>query len=94
MIIRPSHRNPDLMVQTEVCSLCGSLVEHTRLVDADVEGLRGFVVCDVHPFEAKARFAMSYRDYQRLDPGVDAPDAGARLEPIGEEFWFVDPENA
>lgn len=89
---RPTHRNPDVEGQLEVCDLCGLLVPNERLVDCDVEGLRGYAICDTHRFEAEARFRPSFNDYRRFgDPLPDAPDAGKRLEPYGAELWFLDP---
>lgn len=90
---RPSHRNPETMDQLEVCDLCGLLVPHSRMVEADVEGLRGYKICDAHGWERKARFRPSFNDVRAFDVGPYAPEAGVRTEPIGGELWFEDPEN-
>lgn len=84
--VRPSHRNPEDL-QPEVCELCGGLIGHVHLLETDVEGLRGYKVCDRHSFEATARVTPSLQDYQRYGPGPFATDE-ARLEPIGGPFWW------
>jgi len=86
--LRPSHRNPaDL--QPEVCDLCGSSVGHLHLLEADVEGLRGFKICDLHKFERRARVTPSLNDLLAMNPRMLSPDV-ARQEPIGVEPWWYD----
>lgn len=82
MDLSPSHRNPNDL-QPEVCELCGMLIGHEHLVDADVEGLRGFRICDSHQFERRARVTPSWRDIQAMSTPPEAPDAGQRLPPTG-----------
>lgn len=85
--LRPSHRNPNEL-QPEVCELCGSLVGHQHLMDVDVEGLRGYKVCDLHRFERIARVTPSLNDYRVMNPPVPSPDV-ARQQPIGGAIWFT-----
>lgn len=87
---RPNRRNPrDL--QIEVCDLCGGLIGHDHLSEPDVEGLRGYKICDSHQFERKAMANPSYLDYKMLNPPPHVPEV-ARQEPIGGEAWWLDPE--
>jgi hypothetical protein len=85
----PSHRRPEL--QSEVCDLCGAIVGHLRLREPDVEGLRGFKVCDQHPFERRTQNAPSYNDHRGMSTPIQS-ELAERLEPIGGELWFLDPE--
>ncbi len=82
---RPSHRDTD-GEQPEVCMLCGNVIEHARLRVAEVEGLQGVRMCDLHPFEAATVFYPSRNDYLRMEQLPDAPEAGQRLWPIGADF--------
>lgn len=91
----PSHRNTN-DEQPEVCELCGSLVGRDHLRVAQVEGLQGRRVCDLHPFERDTVYRPSDNDYRRLMPAVQAPEAGQRLWPFGAELddrWTIDPED-
>lgn len=89
MGFRPSHRNPD-EIQPEVCDLCGNLVGHQHLLDSQVEGLRGYAICDLHRFERRARVTPSFRDIRAFSRLPSAPTAGQRLEPMGGDLWFQD----
>lgn len=83
---RPSHRDPD-QFQTEVCELCGALVERSALMEVDIEGLRGYAICNKHPHEAKTRNKPSYRDYRKIGPRP-VQQVPERLPPLGGELWF------
>lgn len=85
----PSNRNIH-DEQPEVCELCGGIIGHRHLREADVEGLRGRMVCSVHPFEARTLSYPSLNDYRSMSPGPFAPEAGQRLEPIGADLWYED----
>lgn len=86
----PSHRNPD-DEQPEVCMVCGALVGHKHLRVAEVEGLQGVRVCDLHPFERETVYYPSRNDYLRTTQPPQAPEAGQRLPPFGADLWFYDP---
>lgn len=90
MNFRPSHRNPNDL-QPEVCDLCGAKVGRAHLIEPDVEGLRGYAVCDLHRFERVARVTPSLNDYKRINPPLPVPDE-ARLPPFGDDAWWIDPE--
>jgi hypothetical protein len=85
MGFRPSHRNPDDL-QPEVCQLCGSYVGQVHLHVSDVEGLRGYRICDLHRMERQHRVRPSYNDMRRDVPPLPVPDV-ARLQPIGDPLW-------
>lgn len=90
--VRPTRRNP-ASPQPEICELCGNLVERARLVVSDVEGLRGYAICDFHPFEAKARSQPSHRDYRRYTDR-SSNRTPRRIEPFGGELWYEKDPNA
>lgn len=92
MSFRPSHRNPN-DIQPEVCDLCGNLIGHRHLIEADVEGLRGQAICDIHSFERRARVTPGRQDLRRSSRLPYAPEVGQRLPPVGGDLWFLDPEN-
>lgn len=79
-------------IQGEFCQLCGNLVDNTRLVEPDVEGLRGFRICSTHRFERAAATNPSYNDLKAFSMPPIAPEAGTRMEPIGLEPWYDDGE--
>jgi hypothetical protein len=87
----PSRRNVN-DIQPECCELCGGMVGHRHLVVADVEGLRGFKICDIHPVERRLRVTPGREDIRAATQLPYAPEAGQRLEPTGGELWFLDPE--
>jgi hypothetical protein len=77
--------------QTEHCQLCSNLVDNARLIEPDVEGLRGFKICDTHRFERIAAVNPSYNDMRAFSVPATAPEAGTRLEPIGlSPVWYED----
>ncbi len=80
---RPSHRNP-CDVQSEVCELCGKLIGHAHLIEADCDGLRGRIVCGGHPM-----LDWSFQDYRAHNGLMPSPDT-SRRQPIGASFWFLD----
>lgn len=86
---RPWHRVPGTG-QTEVCSVCGSLINNTDMIEPDVEGLRGFTVCNNHPYMSAAAVTPSFNDC-RSSWGSPEAYLSEREPPIGEEFWFDDP---
>lgn len=71
--------------------MCGAKVGHQNLIESDVEGLRGFKICNLHRFERKAAVTPSFNDYRQINPPPYVPDA-ARQEPIGGEEWWTDPD--
>lgn len=77
----PTRRNKrDL--QVEFCELCGMPIGHRHLMIAEVQGLRGFAVCDAHGFEARARSLPSNTDLLRVNPGI-VINTPLREDPIG-----------
>ena len=78
----PSHRN-QADIQPEACDLCGTMVGHRRLVRHDVEGLRGYWICDTHTTTGPG--PEDLRGF-----GTLPPPATEREQPIGGEQWWVD----
>lgn len=85
MGVRPSRRNPN-DIQSEVCDLCGSYVGHVHLVESDVEGLRGYKICDLHRMECVHRVRPSFNDMRRDGPPIPNPDP-SRQQPTGGALW-------
>ena len=85
MGVRPSHRNPN-DIQSEVCDFCGSYVGHRHLLELDVEGLRGFKICHLHPKERQHRTRPSFNDLRRDGPPIPNPDP-SRQQPTGGALW-------
>lgn len=71
MPIIPTHRDQAEM-QPEVCDVCGLRVGGHRLIRADVEGLRGRLVCDTDSCK-KFRSALSFNDKARLTASRATP---------------------
>jgi hypothetical protein len=66
-------------LQPEVCQLCSRAVAQARLFIANVQGLRGYRVCDQHgPYTTRP----SYEDVNRLGRRVPYADV-QRQQPIG-----------
>lgn len=89
----PSHRNRG-DEQPEFCDLCGSLVGRDHLIESEVEGLRGRVICDIHPHERVARLAPSHNDLLAVSPTPDQVTRDSRLWPYGSESLPVSPFGA
>ncbi len=81
----PSHQ--DLSdPQPEVCDLCGLLVGGRHLRLQNIDGLRGWRICQYHPYRDKPTF----RDIERMFPGVPGPKyvgQGRVYEPGSETWW-------
>jgi hypothetical protein len=88
----PSHRDRK-GIQPEVCELCGAIVPQAELHTSMVEGLRGRKVCSEHRAERMFTTNPSFNDIWSTVQPVQAPEAAARQQPIGAEFWWIDPEN-
>jgi hypothetical protein len=68
-------------IQSEICDLCGRACDQDRMLVADVEGLRGQLICPWHRMNLVT--APSYNDYRRDGGDVLPFDDVSRQEPIG-----------
>ena len=85
----PTHRNLQ-DAQPEWCDLCGLRVGGAHLTLSDVEGLRGFQVCDVHD-SCRMRNKISYRDRRRWKAREHSVIGNSRVYPPGAAaFWNDD----
>jgi hypothetical protein len=66
-------------LQPESCALCGRAVAQARLSRSNVQGTRGYVVCDQH---GEYTTAPSHEDINRLGRRVPWADV-QRQQPIG-----------
>lgn len=80
----PSHRNPDEL-QPEICDVCGNLRPRARLVELQIEGLRGKLACDLCLKGNLKR--PSFRDHLARR-GRRPQQMPTRLPPFGGEVWF------
>lgn len=78
---RPSHRL-EREPQPEVCAVCGTTVGavHLELV-TDVQGLRGFYVCDVTPGCRRFRDNPTYHDERQVHPRPSSTIGDSRVYP-------------
>lgn len=84
---RPSHRSED-DPQPEICALCSTKVPAHRLRQADVQGLRGFWICDVTPGCARFRASPSWRDRRQTHPRPTTTIGDSRVYPAGDNTWY------
>lgn len=82
----PSHRNTD-EVQPELCDICGNEVGGHRLVQSEVEGLRGLFVCDTGMC-AQFRSALTYNDRRRFSDQEHTYIGQSRVYPAGASKKF------
>lgn len=91
---RPNLRNPK-EPQIEYCDLCGSQVSAQRLIQAEVQGLRGARICDLHPAERLHRINPSFDDMGGLS-NVAIPAQPDLLPHAGTDWsggsWSADGE--
>ncbi len=80
----PSHRNVD-EPQPECCDLCGMHVPGSHLMLAEVEGLRGYYVCDLQDGCRKFRSALSYKDRRRFNAREHSSIGSSRVYPSGSD---------
>lgn len=73
--------------QSGICDLCGSRVDVRDLIQSEVQGLRGFYICSVHPREKVLRWKESFQDKGGISqvndlewPPEPAPDSGGWLD--------------
>ena len=83
----PSHRNVE-EPQPEVCDLCGLQVPAARLMVSDVEGLRGFRICDITPGCQQFRSSPTFNDRKALGGGVFGTTGSGRVFDGGAERWW------
>lgn len=75
--------------QIEVCDLCGLGVEHASLKESETHSLRGFAICDKHPWEASVRDKPEFQDLRRHSRR--RRDAAIRRHPpYGGKIWWRD----
>lgn len=80
----PSHRNPEAL-QSEICEYCGAIRPRDRLVELQVEGMRGVMACDTC---CRGLKGLSFRDFKALQ-GTKPQQLPTRLEPYGAaDLWF------
>lgn len=79
--------------QIEFCDLCGSQVSAQRLVQSEVQGLRGARICDLHPAERLHRINPSFDDLGGLS-NVASPAQPDLLPHAGTDWtgatWDTD----
>lgn len=83
----PSHRD-HTAPQPEVCDICGVAVAGHQLITANIDGIRGYRICDIHePW----RNAVTRRDVVRMNPGVPGPKmvGQGRIYEPGDSHWYL-----
>lgn len=83
---RKSKNRGDDCEQSEFCAFCGQLVDASTLIEADVQGLRGQMICRTHPWEAMARLAPSFQDLGGIG---QAPQPTKDEYPHGAPDWLA-----
>lgn len=81
-----SRRRGPTTEQSEFCALCGLLVDASTLIESQVQGLRGQMVCASHPFEAQARLEPSFQDLGGIG---QAPQPSKFEYPHGATDWYA-----
>jgi hypothetical protein len=86
MSFAPTHRNP-FEPQPEVCDLCGNEVGGARLVQSEIEGLRGYFICDTEMCR-QFRSSLTYQDRRRMSHREQSYIAQSRVFPAGASSKF------
>ena len=89
MGFRPSHRDPEAP-QPEICDVTGYMVPQSDLIESNVQGLRGASCCSIPRGLRRFRFAQSFHDRRRTQPGPLLSQGGRRQDPTGGDIWFDD----
>mgnify|MGYP001585151097 CR=1 FL=1 len=76
--------------QQELCDLCSSLVGAMHLQQSDVDGLRGYWICDTNPDCASFRSNVPFQQVVRTNPTPQGFGNGRRLPGSSTPLWWND----